>query len=283
MQIVDCGCLLALACKSLKNHWLAEQWEANMADREHYIFLQRGAPIFEKKNHYKTSMSKIIFSKPHLSNPVIRALHAQKTRDRRASFMQVGRSSMGLGSFNSFAEAGGAVVLGPKMNFSFWQFFRSWEATRIEKGARFHELQEKSTGWLHADLCYIMSGWRLAKTMLKHKRGAGEPKCNKHDSEIRKLGRFRGGTIFHVFCHAASTEAVQLHLGAGTFLHVTEALHSWNDWIASNIYIPADCSIFWSVRPASCTKGRRQPHPTEEDVAFFKLADVDRQTWIGTD
>ena len=210
MQIVDCGCLLALACKSLKNHWLAEQWEANMADREHYIFLQRGAPIFEKKNRYKTSMSKIIFSKPHLSNPVIRALHAQKTRDRRASFMQVGRSSMGLGSFNSFAEAGGAVVLGPKMNFSFWQFFRSWEATRIEKGARFHELQEKSTGWLHADLCYIMSGWRLAKTMLKHKRGAGEPKCNKHDSEIRKLGRF---SWWH---HISRLLSCCLHWGSAT-------------------------------------------------------------------
>ena len=125
--------------------------------------------------------------------------------------------------------------------------------------------------------------------MLKHKHGGGQPKYNKHDSEMRKLGRFSWQFVlfafseatFHVFC------LLCLHLGSATPLgsrdlfHVTEALHFWNDWIVSNIYIPADCSI--SVRPASCTKGRRQPHPTEEGVAFFKLADVDRQTWIGTD
>jgi hypothetical protein len=40
---------------------------------------------------------------------------------------------MGLGSFNSFAEAGGAVGLGPKMNFWFDSSFAVEKLPRLRK------------------------------------------------------------------------------------------------------------------------------------------------------
>lgn len=124
--------MLAHVCPvNLWDHWLAEQkqtWQtANIGewrDEGHHIFA---------KNSLQDTMSKIIF--PSLICPILsyELYIPHKTRDRRASFAQVGRSPMGLGSFNSFAEAGGAVVLGPKMNFWFDSSFAVEKLPRLRK------------------------------------------------------------------------------------------------------------------------------------------------------